>query len=534
MVELKPIGPATGTSACSQTANNTAPISRIMDVAVDAVHTEFKQNQSTSPIPIFGKQKEAIARARLEIINQLSSKASNHKPPKKIVLPNGLTIIADEVPDTDFCNVRVAVKVGTIHEKKTNRGIAHFIEHTVFKGTNSEDRLTAYALNRELEGLGTAEKLNAQTDVESTEYYAEVLGDFAPYVLDAFLDILSNPRFDEGELEKEKNVIIEEIKQYNDSPQDFITDRLHQYVWRHPMGRPTLGTKESVRSLKRDALLEFMNDFYTPDNMIISVAGNFDLNNIIEVANKYTAHIERKKKPKEIPELKYKPGTLIYKRRDIEQTHLIFATEGISFTSEDWFTLAVLEKSLATLFTSRLYSDIRENAGLAYTVTSENSQYAKGGTFGVYTAIPGEKLDYVLTLILTQLKDIKDNGLTQEEMEIAKINLISEHVKDNESIEKRAERNVSDEIYFGKSISLKNDIEGIQAVTNEQIISLAQKLFKPALFTLAIVGPKEEEEEENDQLPTRQKLQAIIDKFARNWDEPLQPKPVETIEPKAA
>ena len=521
MVELKPIGQTVSIPVCPQTL---IPDSKPIDESTDKTLTEPKQSADTPPIPIFGKQKEAIARARLAIIDKLSSKVSNHKPPTKIVLPNGLTIIADTVPDTDFCNVRVAVKVGSMHEKTSNRGIAHFIEHTVFKGSNSEDRATPSALNRELEGLGTAERLNANTEVESTNYFAEVLGDFAPYVLDAFLDILFNPRFDEGELEKEKNVVIEEIKMYNDTPQDFIENRFHQYVWRHPMGKPIVGTKESVASLKRDALLEFMNDFYTPDNMIISVAGNFDLDKIIEVANKYTAHIDRKKKEKEIPELKYKPGTLIYKRRDIEQTHLLFGTEGIPFTSEDWFTLALLEKSLAILVTSRLYSDIRDKAGLAYIVTSEKSEYLRGGTFGIYTAIPGEKLDQVLTLILTQLKDIKDNGLTEEELEIAKINMITEHVQDNESIEIRAGKNITDEIYDGKHRSLKEAIESIQGVTNEKIINLAKKLFKPELFTLAIVGPKEEEETGSDQLPTRQKLQAIIDRFAKNWDTP----PVET------
>ena len=520
MVEIKPTG------ITSSVPTLPALLQRVglVDKLTDTVTPPITNQVPDVPAPLLETQyKESIARARLEIIDKLSLKTNEQKPPQKRVLPNGLTIITDAMPDTDFCHVLVAVKAGTAHEKKTTRGIAHFIEHNVFKGTNSKGRETVKAINTELEGLGTSEKSNADTEAETTMYYSEVLGGFAPYVLDVLLDVLCNPKFHEGDIEKEKGVVIEEIKMYRDDPRDFLRDHLHYNVWRHPLGKPALGTRRSVSSLNRDGMLEFIHDFYTPDNMIISVVGNFDLNKIIEVANNHTAHVSRRKKEKEIPELKYKPGTFIFKRRDIEQTHLIFATEGLKFTSDDWHTLSVLEKCLTLLTSSRLWNEIRENEGLAYTVTSERTESSKGGTFSIYTAIPGEKLDHVLALILTQLKDIKDNGLKEEEIELAKINLITEYVRERESLEERARRNVTDEIYFGKNVLLKDDIDKVQGVTNKKIIDLANKIFKPELFTLCIMGPQvdNEAEQQNTEnigcLPTRQKLQAIIDKFAKDW-----------------
>ena len=545
MVELRPVS---GPSVISSPAIVTDAIKEERPLLSDPSNVIEPANSLHNSLTI-AKHKAELAKVRHQIIEQLSVKAQKSSSPEKIILPNGLTIIADKIPDTEFCHVIVAVKAGAVHEKKTTRGIAHFIEHNVFKGTTSEGRETEKAINIELEGLGTAEKSNASTDSETTMYYSEVLGGFAPYVLDVLLDILCNPRFNEGDIEKEKGVVKEEIKMYRDDPRDFLRDHLHYNVWKHPLGKPVLGTRKSVSSLNRAEMLEFVNSNYTPDNMIVSVAGNFDFDKIVEVANTHTAHITKRKKEREIPELKYKPGTSIFKRRDIEQTHLIFATEGVNFTSDDWHTLEVLEKSLTLLSSSRLWSGIRGNEGLAYTVTSERTEYSKGGTFSIYTAIPGEKLDFVLTLILTQLKDIKDNGLKEEELEIAKINLITEYVRDNESLEERAQRNITDEVYFGKSSTLKDDIDKIQQVTNEKIINLINKMFRPELISLFIMGPevdddKEQQDAENiGRLPTRQKLQAIIDKFAKDWDkpktaeitEPPSPQPPTTLaEPKAA
>lgn len=513
MVKLQPT-----TEAGLVSSSVTLLTSNGVQAKTDEVKAEVLQTAPSAllPKPTHGQWEESFNRARLEMDKLIKEVIEKETEPKKIVLDNGLTIIADEIPDEMACNIRVYVKVGSSHEKKNLGGIAHFIEHNVFNGTTTEGRDTDKEIVEQFEMIGSDE--NAETDRETTCYYTEVLSCFAPLALDLLLDMVINPSFNEKPIAKEKGIVIEEMKMYRDSPDWFTEDMLFRYVLRNYMGRLITGTKESISGFTKESLTQFANDFYTPDNIVISMAGRFNLDEMLEKAKSYTAQITRKKKELELPIPKYSSGIRIFKRRDIEQTQLLFALEGIPYTSKDWYTMSLIEQCLMESRSSRLFQEIREKRGLAYTVESASGEYSSCGVFAVHTAIPGESLELVVRLILDQLKSIKNNGFTQAEIDRAKIQSKNQFVRDRRELENRASSNATDHIYFGRFRSLKEDIGKIDAVTNEDIIKLAKKIFKPEYFTLLLMAPADVDRDK--QIPTKQKLEDIFSEYTLKWSEP--------------
>lgn len=411
---------------------------------------------------------------------------TNFKPPKKIVLNNGLRIIAEEIPTALSCALSLWVDAGSIDEGLSNNGVSHFIEHIVFKGTQTR---TALDIAVQSENVGA--NLNAFTDREHTCYHTTVLSENVQIALELFLDMLFNPLLRDIDIELERQVILNEIKMYEDTPEDRVQDLLYEVFWkRHPLGRLITGTTESISNLTKNDINNYLRELYTPDNIVISVAGKFDLNVIIKLAEQLTVSTIKSKKKKP-PPLIITPEVYI-EDKDIEQAHLSFATKGVSVYEEERYTLAVIDIALGGGMSSRLFQEVREKRGLAYTISSYYHTNKLGGLFGVYTGTACKDAKYVLEIILKELDDVKKHGLKDDELERAKVQLRTSLLIELESTKVRAVRNALYDLYYGRFFTPAEINQSVQSVTNENIIKLANELFDSKYYGLTVVGPKDE------------------------------------------
>ena len=410
---------------------------------------------------------------------------SNYKPPKKILLDNGIRIIAEEVPGTFSCAISIWIDTGSANEELSNHGVTHFIEHIVFKGTK-----TRSALNIAEQSENVGANLNAFTDREHTCYHARVLSEYVSIVIELFLDMLFNPKLQEDDMELERQVILEEIKMYEDTPEDLVQDLLYEVIWKgHSMGRPITGTVDSITKLKKDEIIKYLHDFYTPDNIVISVAGKFNLDEIIKQTEDFTKNIKTKRKKKELPPLIITPDIFL-EYKETELLHLSFATQGVSVFEEDRYTLAAIDSALGGGMSSRLFQEIREKRGLVYSISSYYNTNKLGGLFGVYAGTTNKDSNIVIDLILKELKEVKKKGLKPDELERAKMQLKASLLLELESTKVRAFRNALYDLYYNRFISPDEINESVHSITNERIINLTDKIFDSKYFTLTVVGPK--------------------------------------------
>lgn len=411
----------------------------------------------------------------------------NYTPPKKVVLDNGLRIIAEEIPGTFSCALSIWIDAGTIDEEVSNNGVSHFIEHIVFKGTNTR---SALEIAQQSENVGA--NLNAFTDREHTCFHTRVLSEHVQIVIELFLDMIFNPKLEEKDIELERKVILEEIKMYMDTPEDLVQDILYEIIWKgHPIGKPITGTIESISSLKKDAILKYLKDLYTPENIVVSVAGKFNLNEIIKQTESLAKHVNRERKKKEPPPLVITSDIFI-EDKETELVHLSFATKGTSVYDEDRYTLAVIDEALGGGMSSRLFQEIRENRGLVYSVSSYYNTNKLGGLFGVYAGTTSTNANLVIDLILKELKEIKQNGLKSDELNRAKMQLKSSLLLELESTKVRSFRNALYDLYYNRFISPDEIDKSVQSITNERVISFVNNIFDSKYFALTVVGPKEE------------------------------------------
>jgi predicted Zn-dependent peptidase len=407
------------------------------------------------------------------------------KLPEKVVLDNGITIISEKIPGALACSLSIWINAGSVHEDLNNNGISHFIEHVVFKGSKSR---TALDLAEESENVGA--NLNAFTDRENTCFHTMVLSEYALIPLELFLDMLFNTRLDNDDFELERHVILEEIKMYKDTPEDLAQDKLYEIFWKdHPMGRPITGIAETITNLKREDVFNYLNKLYTPDNIVISLAGEYDLDKVIKKTEEMTKGLKRKLEKKDVLPLQITPSIFI-EDKDIEQAYLSFATKGTSIYEEDRYTLAVIDTALGNGSSSRLFQEIREKRGLAYTISSYYHTNKLGGLFGIYAATTGNDSQKVLDLVLKELNSIKKHGLKKDELERSKMQLRTSLLIELESSKVRAFRNALYELYYKRFLSVEEINNSIQSITNENIIKLSEDIFDPKYFTLVVVGPK--------------------------------------------
>lgn len=399
-------------------------------------------------------------------------------------LSNGITVVMEDMPYLKSASFGVWVRVGSANEDESNNGIAHMIEHMMFKGTKLR---SAKQIADEMARIGG--NINAFTSKECTSYYATTLSEHLPIAIKIIGDMINNSLYDEKALKKEKRVIIEEIDMYEDSPEDLVHDMLQQRIWKgHPLGYIISGQKKIVRRVSRDEIIDFIGNNYTGDNIVISIAGNFNQKEILRLVEEEFGHIRRgSKKPRLIERPRYNK-VLVKKNKDFEQLHVNIAFECISYLSEKRYILSVFNSILGGSPSSRLFQKIREEAGLTYSIYSYGSSYKDTGLLHIYAAMnPGQK-DTVIKKIYNIVEALRKKGITADELSMTKEQIKTEIILGNESAKSRMNSNGKSMLFRGRIVPINELLEGIDKVSLEDVKDFAESYLDISRASMSMVG----------------------------------------------
>lgn len=407
---------------------------------------------------------------------------------QKHVLPNGVRVITEEIEHVRSVAIGIWVGAGSRDEREGYEGISHFIEHMFFKGTQ---RRTARDLAESLEAVGG--QLNAFTTKEYTCFYAKVLDEDLDLAIDVLSDMFHGSLFDEQEIEKEKKVVIEEIKMYEDSPDEIIHDLFSEYVWgEHSLGKPILGTEKSVQSLTRAKILDYLSHHYAPDNLVIAVAGNIKHQEILATLTPLFGDFRRGGRRV----LEGTPtGQTVQKlvTKDTEQAHLIIGVPGLGQDDPDIYPMHIINNVLGGGLSSRLFQEIREQRGLAYSVYSYHSTYVDTGLFAVYAGTSPGNAEEVVECILGEIKDVKNNGITEGELERTKAQIKGNLYLGLESVNSRMSRLGKTELTYDRVLTPEEVVEKLERVTLDDIQRVMNRLWLAEKISLVMVGPAKHE-----------------------------------------
>lgn len=376
------------------------------------------------------------------------------------------------------------INIGARDESDTENGLSHFIEHMLFKGT---EKRSAYQIAKEFDAIGG--QTNAFTSMENTCYHAKVMYSKTDAMIDILADIFLNSVFDEAEIEKERPVIFQEISSIEDNPEDYIHVLSSNSYWGdNALGRSVLGTKENIIRFDSKTLKNFFSNSYNPDKIVIAASGNLDHNHLVDILGPAFEKMKSGTGPqKRITPVGCHRLELNYK--DLEQTHICISTKGLSVTDPRRFALSVLNIVLGGNMSSRLFQEIREKRGLAYSVYSYASSYIDIGMFGIYTGTDPDSAKTAVELILKEMRNLKNTGIGSIELSDAKEYIKGSILLSTESIDNQMIRLAQNEIHFRKEISLKEVLGKIEKVTEDDILGLAQNLFDKNYLSLTILGP---------------------------------------------
>ena len=397
------------------------------------------------------------------------------------ILDNGIKIINDQI-NVESASIGVWIGAGSSHEKIDECGIAHMLEHMAFKGTKNRN---AEKIAREIEDVGG--DINAYTSKEVTAYYLKVLKDNAELGVDILSDIIRNSIFPKEEIERERGVIISEIGQSYDAPDDRVFENFTKTAYKNqPMGRPILGTKETVSGFKQSDLRLFLDSNYTPDNMVVSMSGNLNSGNIFKIVEEKFSEIKNNNIPKKVNS-EWTSG-FIAEDRDLEQTQLVFGIEGLKNIDIDRFSLRALSIILGGGMSSRLFQEIREKRGLCYSIFSFTQMQNSSGVFGFYAGTSPNDVNYLLEASLLEWKNIT-KYISPEELDRAKAQMKSSFIMGQESNSSRSEYFAKNMISFGKLIETKEVIANIENISINSVYNLGDKLLNSAKPVLSLIGP---------------------------------------------
>ena len=408
---------------------------------------------------------------------------------KQTRLDNGLTILSEHVPYVRSLSAGILVKTGSRYEISEEAGITHFLEHMLFKGTATRN---SFKLANDIESRGGM--INAGTSHEYTIYYVRGLDKELSTVLDVLSDMIINPIFPADELEKEKKVVIEEIKMYNDSPDDFVYEQFISQIFdKHPLGRPILGYEETINEYSREKLYAYMSKFYSPNNMIVSVAGNVNHEEIVDLIQKQFGHLKAVADFPKTDEIPAFTKDRVVLRKEIEQTHLVIGRRALSSNSDDRFKFLLMNMILGVGFSSRLYQNIREKYGYCYSINTINQSFYDTGSFAVAAGTDEEYVDHLRELIFAEFKKMAETPVSFEELDSAKAKLNGMLLMGQESLNNRMNRMAKSEMYYGRYISLDEIEQNINKVTEEDIQSFCQDFLNPDFYSETVLLPSENE-----------------------------------------
>ena len=398
-------------------------------------------------------------------------------------LSNGLTVITEKMDYVYTVSIGVYVKVGSVDENEKNNGIAHLIEHMLFKGTTKR---TSRQLADDMARIGG--NVNAYTTKDCTSYYATTLKEHLPTTIEILFDMLHHSTIEEEALEKEKCVVMEEIDMYDDSPEDLAHEMLQKEIWKdHPLGYIISGTDENVENLSRQEILEFISKFYVAKNMVISVAGNFDEEEVFQLLEETFGTIEAGEERTQLEAPVY--HKCIYtKEKDVEQVHLNIAYDCLKYDHKDKYKLSILNSILGGNINSRLFLAIREDHGLTYSIYSYGSAQTTAGLFHIYAAMNPSQVETVIDLIFVEIDNLIQNGITEDELTMTIEQIKMDLLLASESAKNRMGSNAKAIINRGYTIPIEEVLEQLNQVTVEDIVGFAKEYLVKEKASFSLVG----------------------------------------------
>ncbi len=396
-------------------------------------------------------------------------------------LENGLRVITDPMTSVETASVGVWVEVGARHEHPEVNGVSHLLEHMAFKGT---ERRNARQIAEEIEAVGG--QLNAYTSREQTAFFAKTLKEDLGLAVDILSDIIRNPTLEADELERERAVILQEIHQCHDTPDDVIFDHFQATAFPgQPLGRPVLGSVELIRDMERETVVDFMRGHYNGNRMVLSAAGAVDHDQVVAMARERLG---------DTPEgngfdrqgAAYKGGDF-RESRDLEQVHLVFGFEGLPYHDDDFYAASVLSTLFGGGMSSRLFQEARENRGLVYSIYTFVSCYSDGGVFGIYAGTGQDETEELIPLVCDECKKVADK-VHEDEVKRARAQLKANVLMSLESSSSRCEQRARQLTIYGRPIPMDELVEKIEAVDTEAVRRVAERFFA-SVPTFAAMGP---------------------------------------------
>lgn len=401
----------------------------------------------------------------------------------KTVLDNGIRIISEEIHHVRSISIGIWVRSGSRYEDHRTNGVAHFIEHMLFKGTKNR---TAYDIASSIDSVGGI--MNAFTSKELTSFYIKIPDYHLTLAIELLSDIFQNSLFDEGEIRKEQAVVLQEIKMLEDTPDDYIHEYFESIFWNgHPLSFSVLGKKEGVCQFDRDMVLSFFNARYQPDNFILAAAGNVQHHVLADLVCQHFGSLSggALSARESTPAVHSKTSFL---EKDLEQIHMVVGTVAPSVKDPRRYASFILNSLLGGSMSSRLFQEVREKRGLAYSINSYLTPYSDTGLMGIYAGTTEDNIEQVLHLILEALDTFRKDVVAEKELRGAKELIKGNFLLGMESTDNRMTRLARNEIFWGRYIPPEEVVERIEQVTVEEIQSLASQIFVPELVSLAAIG----------------------------------------------
>ena len=404
---------------------------------------------------------------------------------RRSVLPNGIRVITERMPHVRSVAVGVWVETGSRREPEDRGGMSHLIEHLVFKGTATR---SAEEIARTMDSVGG--QMDAFTTKEHTCFYVQVLDEHLPLAVDLLTDILLHPKFDGEELEREKQVVLQEIKMVDDTPDDIIHDIFAAQIWPgHPLGRPILGTRELVTGFSRDSVAQYFGEEYIAPKVIIAVAGNVTHDRVVDLFGRgFRDGGGRTPIPRSDSVPVLTPGINIV-HKQLEQVHVVMGLPGLRQSAPERYALFLLNDVIGGSMSSRLFQEIRERQGLVYSIHSGVQAYLDTGLLYLYAATDPGNFSKMLKAILKEIRDLKKNGITEEELKRAKDHLKGSLMLSLETSSSRMNRLAKHEMHLNSFLTMDQMIAAIEGVRHDEVQALVGQFLDEDHLALTTLGP---------------------------------------------
>ena len=409
---------------------------------------------------------------------------------QKTTLDNGIRVVTEAIPAADSVSIGIWITTGSRDEGPAERGLSHFLEHLLFKGT---ERRSAFDISRDIESVGGT--INAFTSKEYTCYHAKVLKRDTALAVDILADIVAHSVFDPQEIERERMVVVQEIKMGEDTPDEYIYDLFHHSFWgEHPLGYPIAGLKETVLSFQRDQITAFVQGRYTPERMIVAAAGDLDHRHVVDLIGAQLGGLQSRPSPSSRERAEGCRSRLHVASRDLEQVHCCLGTVGIPYSHRLRFAGHTLNTLLGGNMSSRLFQEVREKRGLTYSIYSFLSTYMDAGLFGVYAGTTKDELREVVDLVLKELRALRAGEIREEDLSATKEYLRGSMILSLEGSDGRMNRLGKDEICFGRHIPLEEVLADLAEVSQASIAEVVHEMLDSHPLCLTLLGPLTEGE----------------------------------------